>query len=277
MADLAARPVETLREHATALEAALAVCLGDPGPKPVHKLRTETRRIEAQLLLLEQMQGLPPFRKKAAKVRKHLKKLRRAAACVRDLDVQHKLLKIEETRPAARRDARTMAMLCKQRREEAVEELLKQLEKRQAKLANALEALLEALESAAHLELAATEVLAMAERQFRNTRELKVKQPTTDQLHTLRKTAKVARYLAENAPGSRRVKQTAKQYESLQQAGGEWHDWMQLAKEAKEELGLHHALVGAFRRKCGRRLDRFQKLLQPFRESLRKPPRKRSA
>jgi CHAD domain-containing protein len=277
MADLAARPVETLREHATALEAALAVCLGDPGPRPVHKLRTETRRIEAQLLLLEQMRGLPPFRKETAKVRRHLKKLRRAAGCVRDLDVQHKLLKIEETRPAARRDARTMAMLRKQRREEAVEELLKQLEKRQAKLANALEALLEALESAAHLELAATEVLAMAERQFRNTRELKVEEPTTDQLHTLRKTAKVARYVAENAPDSRRVKQTAKQYESLQQAGGEWHDWMELAKDAKEELGLHHALVGAFGRKCERRLNRFQKLLEPFRESLRKPPRKRSA
>lgn len=274
MTDLAARPVETLREHATALEAALAVCLGDPRPKAVHKLRTETRRVEAQLLLLDRMHGLPSFRKEAAKVRRHLKKLRRAAGRVRDLDVQHKLLKIEETRPAARRDAGLMAKLRKERRDEAVEELLEQLVKRQAKLANALEALLEALEPAEHLELAPTEVLAIAERQFRNTRELKVQKPTTDQLHTLRKTAKVARYLAENAPGSRRAKQTAKRYESLQQAGGEWHDWMELAKDAGEELGRDHALVDVFGRKCERHLNRFQKLLQPFQESRRELPLK---
>jgi CHAD domain-containing protein len=272
MAHVATRPVETLRDHATALEAALAVCLGDPKPRPVHKLRTETRRIEAQLLLLDQMHGLSPFRKEAAKVRKHLKKLRRAAGRVRDLDVQRKLLENEGTQPDARRDARAMANLRKQRREGAADELLAQLVKRQAKLANALEALLEALEPEAHLELAATELLAIVERQFRNNRELKVQEPTTNQLHTLRKTAKVARYLAENAPASRRAKQTAKQYESLQQAGGEWHDWMELTKEAKEELGRHHALVDAFGRKCSRHLDQFHKLLQPFRESRRKLP-----
>jgi CHAD domain-containing protein len=277
VADVATRPVETLRHHATALEAALAVCLGDPKAKPVHKLRTETRRIEAQLLLLDQMHVLPPFRKEAAKVRKHLKRLRRAAGRVRDLDVQCKLLEKEETQADAKRDARAMAKLLMQRREEAVDELLEQLEKRQTKLTNALEALLEQLKPAAHLELAATELLAMIERQFRNNRELKVQEPTTDQLHTLRKTAKVARYLAENAPGSRRAKQTAKQYESLQQAGGEWHDWMELTREAKEELGRYHALVDAFGRKCNRHLDQFHKLLQPFRGSRRKLPLKRSS
>jgi len=265
MADVPTRPVETLRGHATALEAALAVCLGDPKPKPVHKLRTETRRIEAQLVLLDQMQGLPPFRKEAANMRKHLKKLRRAAGRVRDLDVQRKLLESEETQPDAKRDARAMAELRKQRREEAADELLQQLEKRQTKLANGLEALLEALVPATHLELAPTELLAIVERQFRNSRELRVQEPTTDQLHTLRKRAKVARYLAENAPRSRRAKQTARQYESLQQAGGEWHDWMELTKEAKEELGRHHVLVDAFGRKCNRHLDQFHKLLQPFR------------
>jgi len=195
---------------------------------------------------------------------------------VRDLDVQRELLENEETQSDAKPDVRAMARLRKQRREEAADELLEQLEKRQTKLANTLEALLEALEPAAHLKLAATELLAMVERQFRNNRELKAQQPTTDQLHKLRKTAKVARYLAENAPDSRRAKQTAKQYESLQQAGGEWHDWMELTKEAKEELGRHHALVDVFGRKCNRHLDQFHKLLQPFRENRRKLPPKRS-
>ena len=106
MTDIATKPVETLRDHATALEAALAVCLGDSKPKSVHKLHTE-----AQLLLLDQMHVLLPFRKEAAKVQKHLKKLRHVAGRVRDLDVQRKLLENEETQTYAKRAARAMAKL----------------------------------------------------------------------------------------------------------------------------------------------------------------------
>lgn len=59
----------------------------------MHKLRTETRRVEAQISLLEQLRGLPGFRKEAERVHRQLKKLRRAAGRVRDLDIQQTLLK----------------------------------------------------------------------------------------------------------------------------------------------------------------------------------------
>jgi CHAD domain-containing protein len=271
MAHAATRPVETLRSHAALLEAQLAVCLQNLGQKPVHKLRTETRRIEAQLLLLERMHGLPPFHKEAASVRKHLKKLRRAAGYVRDLDVQCKLLQGDEMLLDSRRSLRAMAKLRRQRRDEAADELLEQLRRRQAKLAKALKALLEALEPAAHLELPADELLAIADRCFRKNLELEVHKPTTEQLHMLRKTAKVARYLAESAPDSRQAKQAAKRYESLQQAGGEWHDWMELAEGAREELGRHHPLAEDFKRRCHGHLDQFQELLHPLRKNRKKP------
>lgn len=265
MGDAATQPVKVLREHATSLEASLVVCLGSPKPKAVHKLRIETRRVEAQLLLLERMRGLPPFGKEAARVRKHLKKLRRAAGRVRDLDAQRDLLKREATKPGAHDHANAMVKLRKQRREQAADDLLKQIEKRQTKLAHALEKLLNALDAVADLQLPAAELLAIVEKQFRKSRELRLQEPATDDLHALRKTAKVARYLAEGASGSRRAMQAARRYESLQKAGGNWHDWLELAAEAKEELGRHHGLVDRFSRKRDRYLGQFHALLRPFR------------
>ncbi len=265
MVEAAARPVETLREHLTALQAALVVCLGDARPKAVHKLRTETRRVEAQLVLLGELGGLPRFGREAKRVRRHLKKVRRAAGWVRDLDVQQKLLGAEGVRRESGRDARTMAEVRKRRREQAAGKLREQLEKRQGKLARGLEALLEALQPAADLELGVRELLAMVERRFRKRRELEVEEPTGEQLHALRKSAKVARYLAESAPGSRRARQTAKLYERLQEAGGEWHDWMELAREAEGELGFGHALAADFAGRCGRHLGKFRELLRGFR------------
>ena len=90
-----AHPIRTLREHVTALEAAITLCLADPAPKPVHRLRTSTRRIEAQLMLLELLPALPLHHKTAGKARRLLKKLRRAAGQVRDLDVQNDLIATE--------------------------------------------------------------------------------------------------------------------------------------------------------------------------------------
>ena len=44
-----ARPVQALQDHASALEAAITLALVEATPKAVHKLRTESRRIEAVL------------------------------------------------------------------------------------------------------------------------------------------------------------------------------------------------------------------------------------
>ncbi len=85
------QPVRTLREHVTALEAAMMVCLADPRPRAVHRLRTMTRRIEGQLALLAMLPA-SLCKQSAKKLRRILKKFRRAAGEVRDLDVQVDLI-----------------------------------------------------------------------------------------------------------------------------------------------------------------------------------------
>ncbi len=88
-----AYPIRTLREHVTALEGAIMLVLVDSKKDSVHRLRTSTRRIEAQLELLSLLPDLPDYRRAAKKVRRPLKELRRAAGLVRDLDVQRGLVR----------------------------------------------------------------------------------------------------------------------------------------------------------------------------------------
>ncbi len=153
------------------------------------------------------------------------------------------------------------------RREEAEAELLKQVSKRQGKLASALETLLHKFELAAELQLAPAEMLGIIEKNFRRQPELERSSPNADELHTLRKAAKLARYLAETAPGFASAAEAAKRYEAIQQAGGEWHDWLKLSRQAKEELGPENALADTFRRRCSRYRKKFEQLLQPLRKT----------
>src|SRR5215468_252577 len=93
-----AHPIDTLRQYITELEAAILLCLDDPAKKPVHRLRTMTRRIEAQIALFEMLHVPKVYSKEARDARRLLKKIRRAAGEVRDLDVQRD--NIEEHTPA---------------------------------------------------------------------------------------------------------------------------------------------------------------------------------
>ena len=88
----AAHPVRTLRELVTSLGAAITLVLADPKPRSIHDLRTGTRRIEAQLELLALLPDLPRHAKPAKKAGKLLRKVRRAAGSVRDLDVQRNIV-----------------------------------------------------------------------------------------------------------------------------------------------------------------------------------------
>ena len=79
---------ELLDDQVYALDSAMLVAKNAAEKGPVHKLRTTTRRVEAQLVLLEQLPGLPEHANEAAEVDRLLRRVRRAAAAVRDLDVQ---------------------------------------------------------------------------------------------------------------------------------------------------------------------------------------------
>ena len=264
MATTTASPVRTLREHTLALEEAMTVCLSKPRPRAVHKVRTEAGRVEAQLELLSLLKKLPSHRSEAARALRLLKKIRRAAGRVRDLDVQRKLLKthvlekpedplVEDTEqqqtPLVASELAELVELRqirKRRRKRATRKLLKLLDKRQKKVIAAFDALLTALEPVQNLQLPAAELLQLIDQRFRGTHALIIRHPSSEHLHSIRKAARVARYQAEIAPASAAATRAAQRYEALQVAGGHWHDTLSLAADAATELGDSHATAITF-------------------------------
>jgi hypothetical protein len=65
----AAKPIEVLEDHVSTMKGAMAQCLVKPDVKPVHRLRTTTRRIEGQLALLAALPH-PPRLAKEKRIRR---------------------------------------------------------------------------------------------------------------------------------------------------------------------------------------------------------------
>ncbi len=270
MPTTSAFPIRTLREHVTELEAALTLCLADPGVRPVHRLRTMTRRIEGQLALLDLLAGVPSHDKLARKARRVLKKLRRAAGTVRDIDVQIDLIKEalpEESSRALQKDADTLSEALREDREGFARKLLRTLSKNQSELSLVLEALLDKLKPSEDLALSSTQLASLAQEWFKNNTapEPKHKEEADDHLHDIRKMAKLARYIAENAPKTARLpRRVAQSFEDLQQSGGHWHDWMVLADLSAEELGSSSPLTKLFARRSKVALSTYRRHLRPL-------------
>lgn len=253
-------PLETLRQHLTELEAATLLCLDKPSKKPVHRLRTMTRRIEAQLTLLATLHTPNVHGADAQQAGRLLRKLRRAAGKVRDLDVQDDLI-AENTPPQARNEAARLRSKLQQQRAKAANQLQQALRKRHTKLTNTLESLLKTLDNGDPPELTSTELARLTTDWFSSNSPAPSDNP--DDLHTIRKTAKIARYLAENAPKQARVpRKLATDFESLQQIGGEWHDWLILAEIARDRIGNSSPLTATFTRKCRQSLASYRRRLK---------------
>src|SRR4051812_25590665 len=94
-------PLSALSAQVIALDAALLVATTGAEVGAVHKLRTTTRRVEAQMRLLEMLTTgtkpirLPDYAAEAKAVRRRLMKVRRAAGVVRDLDVQTTIIRMD--------------------------------------------------------------------------------------------------------------------------------------------------------------------------------------
>lgn len=255
-----AHPLETLREHLTELEAATLLCLDEPSRRPVHRLRTMTRRIEAQLTLLATLH-VPKLRNAdAQQARRLLKKLRQAAGRVRDIDVQDDLI-AENTPQRARDEAAKLRDKLQQQRSKAAGKLQKTLQKQHTNVTTTLESLLRTLEDGEPPALTSTELSRVTTEWFAANAPQPSEDP--DDLHTIRKTAKIARYLAENAPRRARApRRLATEFESLQQIGGEWHDWLILAEIARDQVGNSSALTATFTRKCRQSLASYKRRLK---------------
>jgi CHAD domain-containing protein len=260
MAAAAAHPVRSLRDLITALEAAITLTLVDPKRKSVHRLRTTTRRIEAQLEFLALLPDLPEHTRLAKKVRKLLRKLRRAAGRVRDLDVQRDLIQSKS------HEAQKLRSLLKQQRGEAAESLLSTVHKHQSKVTRTLEALFKTLDPAESVTIPATHLGRLTLGWYADHAP-DATQRDHRQLHDIRKAAKLARYIAESAssPSTRRL---ARAFESLQQSGGDWHDWLTLSHIAHRELGSASPLTRSFTDHCEKSLSKYQLHLKALPKSL---------
>ena len=262
-------PVKTLKEQIVSLDAAMLVAVTAAEVGAVHKLRTTTRRVEAHLHLVDllehatQPKDIPQHGAEAKAVHGRLRRVRRAAGTVRDLDVQMDAIwydapaKTEEKKheevAAVRRQAKELRKHLTHTRAVEAARLIATLHSQQQKLAASLRALEQAMKPAS---VPAITPEAMAERiqqwfsgeirklltPERKGRKAKVSLQTRvaqldeEALHNLRKAAKLCRYMAESAPDDSPVRATAEQFEAVQEAGGKWHDWLLLARLSK---GFH--------------------------------------
>jgi CHAD domain-containing protein len=275
-ADQSAHPVQLLRQAVSSLEASVLLCLAKPGKVAVHRLRTSARRVEAQLELLSMLPGLPPHQQQARQAVRLLKQLRLAAGQLRDIDVQRDLVrgevaasKVEVAPPSDRElpdEARRLRRALKRKGDEAADRLLRLLHKQRARLPLVFEELLDALAPAQSIALSEAEMIALARDCFRNRRvasPMDAAPQDTAELHEIRKRAKLARYLAESAPQSfLDAYRLATRFAALQQAGGEWHDWLILAEVAAAELGDSAILPQRFAAHANRALQKFQRRLR---------------
>ena len=256
----ATHPIKTLREHIAALEAAVDLALADPHRDPVHRLRTSTRRVEAQLQLLRLIPNLPDHSEFSRASRKLLRKLRQAAGAVRDLDVQRKLVKEQQAlSPASKqlgKEASHLRRILKQRRSTEATHLLRILKKRRKELAPTFEQLLHILSPAENIKLSPTGLSQLTLDWYLQTTPARNKDDDPDILHSIRKSAKLARYIAEAGDGK-----LAQKFEALQQAGGTWHDLLTLAHVARKELGVRSPLTQAFTRARDNALDGYRHAL----------------
>lgn len=285
-----AQPVEQLRDNAKRLEAALSVGLANPTTKAVHELRSSTRRVEAQLDLLAMVHGLPRYKPAADKLQRRLNKLRRIAGRVRDCDVQDKLLadKDRALRSAVEAPAdlnKTQDKLRKRiskARDRGERKLLAAIEQQLPKLARDTEKVLKCLKDAEEQQFPVSTLLGSISQ--RMERLLQSREHGEDHLHEIRKTAKRARYQCESMPGPQAVAM-AKRLEQLQDAGGSWHDLLDLATTCHNELGPEHPLSRVLEHLRDEHLDTYLGNLDDYRQahrdgagahtaSKRKPPQR---
>lgn len=256
-----------LRELTDALKQALEKCGNNPDGDAVHDTRTGTRRIEALLqwelreararsgdeecLLadaVKQWEGL-------------LKKIRRAAGPVRDLDVQRKLLKnvvgyvearvrtpVDEPESGMAGQVDKLDDALKKERERDAARLKKSAKRWAAKLDGHVAELEAARAGKANGARAdGSGRLDAATAALYEYARLAKRMPKLDRnnLHDFRKGAKKARYLAEAGGDDKRARDTAKALKKVQDAIGDWHDWLLLVERADKTLGRKGARLTA--------------------------------
>ena len=264
---------EHLRKLKATLRSNLEKCSIDPDVDPVHDVRTGTRRLQAIIEAILREQGAnDTLQQTADKWLDALKKMRRAAAPVRDLDVHrkllHKLVKDGSRNEGAGQTVQTEsegaltgpapnvvetpstdlptnpvhhqaddldAWLHHARQHHAAA-LKKKAAKLLAKFDDEAAAFTSALQQRPRTRRRPRSAALVALESFvRLVHEMH--QLDADNLHDFRKGAKKARYIAESAAEDAHALAIGKALKKLQDDIGDWHDWLVLADEARTALG----------------------------------------
>ena len=249
----------------------------DPQPKAVHQFRTISRRVETMLEVLTPEPG-----RNQQKLIKSLAKLRGRAGRVRNIDVQTTLLRGLKIGVDSRSKRRVL------------QELADLRSKRASKLADAIDKdtikdIRRRLERAVQ-PLASIgcpdgyDPVRSALQEF--TQFARHSTALNEQtLHGYRLQTKHARYVAELAGSDEQAQRAISELKRMQDAIGEWHDWLQLTQRAEKLVGdgnkvpLISALKNVTRSKYRQAVlvceDSRKKLLEMSRSSAL-PPRKAS-
>ncbi|WP_419804710.1 CHAD domain-containing protein [Terriglobus sp.] len=258
------------------LESAMLVAQTSADKSPVHRLRTSTRRMEAQLVLVSLLPAMPEHTDQANEVQRLLRRVRRAAATVRDMDVQIDMIEADMPDSAAvhtgthgdqvRKEAQKLLKKLHKKRSRETTELTGTLKTESKDLAEAMRALQSVIQGAptgrphtfSALELseqvqnwfaARARVVLHADRHPDRAHALQRLQHLDETtLHDLRKIAKQCRYMAESLPeGSPEARKLAQRFEYLQESGGTWHDWLTLECTAARVLGKKSPIAERYR------------------------------
>jgi len=197
----------------------------EPDAATVHSFRTTCRRLETLLQRL-----IPVCDGNQKKLLKLLARIRRRAGRIRDIDVQLAALRSFRVPQEPRRKRQLVEQLIEVR-EEQEQRLAKLLKRRyileiHKRARRALQTL--KISSLADPLAVAKEILS----------SVSLAGPVTDEvLHRYRIAVKRARYAAEFARRSSEATQFIARLKQVQDALGNWHDWMTLTQTAKKQLG----------------------------------------
>jgi CHAD domain-containing protein len=214
------------REVFQKLERDLIKLSSKPQPNTVHRFRTGTRRL--QILLLELSPKLDRSDKKLLKL---LGRIRKRAGKVRDLDMQSAAVRSLKVPREPRRKTQLVNHLIELRGKQE-KKLRKQLDK-----ATVREIRKRLRRAAKHFRPeACRDPLAVARAMLEALHRTDA--PLTEiVLHQYRILSKRARYAAEFANPSAASEHFIAQIKRIQDALGDWHDWLTLTQTASADLG----------------------------------------
>lgn len=232
------------------LDQDLAKLSSAPDPRNVHRLRTGARRLQ---ILLDELS--PEADRNHKKLLKLLGRLRKRAGKVRDLDVQLAALRSLKIPREPRRKTQLMNELIELRgrqekklRKATDKDTVSEIRKRLKRASKDFDP-----ETGKHPLAVAKEMLERIQRQDA---------PLTEAvLHQYRIATKRARYAAEFAEPSAEAAQFIAGLKRIQDALGDWHDWLTLTQAARKHLGdvsesslvaeLHNVTGAKFRNAVG--------------------------